>query len=103
MGEESAQRRFNNNLKAAKKYLDTPKNMYTIIIINDPNCPFHLERIRKDTKKGDEVLKIRLVLDKVSDLDKKLCSEYIMSDRIFTKGILLKKYKEQDFDFIPIN
>jgi len=102
MVDEKIKRRMRDTIKAAKEELGRPKELYRVININDPECPFHLERFRKSEEKGSEVLKIRIVLDRVSDEDIYLCKEYKMPGKIFTKLIMCKKLGQREFETIEV-
>ena len=86
-------------IEAAKKEIGTPKEAYNVIRLHDSNCPFHLERFRKHEKKGDEIWKVRVVLDCITDRDRQLCQDYFMCDRIFTKVIMCKEYNSRGFTY----
>ena len=88
MGEEAIVKKLNAAIDILMDKYDP--EFFTRIKIKDPTCPYHLEIFRRSKKKGDEVLKFRVALDKISDLDIKLCQNYYMPDGIFTKFIACK-------------
>ncbi|MDW7759443.1 MAG: hypothetical protein SCM96_02265 [Acidobacteriota bacterium] len=90
-------------IKSVRAWLDSPLGMYRIIELNDPTCPFHLERIRNSQNKGDEVLMIRVVEGPIADRDRQLCHNYRLPGRIFTKGIVSRTPGEKKFDFVEIS
>ena len=99
LSEYAIQQRLYRTIKRAQTELSTPKCMYRVIRLNDPTCPFHLERFRLAHDRGDEILKVRIALDCVSDDDKKLCENFIMPGRMFTKCIMCKKAGGKDFEY----
>lgn len=89
MTEEMTKRQINDAVNSlANKY---PKGLYRKIKIKDSSCPFHLEIFRDSEEKGEEVLKFRITFEKISDTDEKLCREYRMPGKVFTKIIACKK------------
>ena len=89
MSEEAIKRKMSNAINSlANKY---PRELYRKIKIKDSSCPFHLEVFRDSEEKGEEVFKFRVVLGEMSDTDEKLCREYKMPSKVFTKIIACKK------------
>jgi len=53
-----------------------------VIMLRDPDCPFHIEHIRKK-----EIRKIRVTIDKIDPFDEKICRKFILPSELFTKEI----------------
>lgn len=98
----ATQKKLNRAISSAKKIMGEPGELYEVIKIYDPTCPFHLERFRKSSEKGDEILKIRIVLDKIREEDKKICQDYKMPSKIFTKLIMCKRTDGKGFDYLEV-
>jgi len=97
MPEENIKKKINNAIDSlANQY---PPPLFKKIKLRDTSCPFHLEVFRDSEDKGSEVFKFRVTLDEITEQDEKLCREYRMPGRIFTKIIACKigrnwRYKE---------
>ena len=100
MSYSAEQNRFNRALDAAVR--EWPQNLYNVIRLRDPVCPFHLEVCRKSESRGVEVFKVRVVLGDASDHDVKICQQYRMSSAFFTKLILTKERGKRGFKYINI-
>ena len=88
MGEKKIKQQMDRAVDILSRQYNS--DIFTKIKIKDSDCPFHLEVFRKSKKKGDEVLKFRVTLDVISELDIKLCENYPMPEGIFTKFIACK-------------
>jgi len=93
MSEEAVKRKLNNAIDSlANKY---PATLYRKIKIGDASCPFNLEIFRDSEEKGSEVFKFRVILDEITEIDIRLCQEYRMPGKIFTKIIACKSGRNE--------
>lgn len=99
MADLKTKQRLYKTIRAAKEYLDHPKNMWNVIILDDTTCPFHLERSRRSEERGRDVQKFRVVLDEITDDDIKACQNFVVSRDVFTKAILVKKPNARNFEY----
>ena len=83
MAEEAIMKQRNRIIDAVKR--EFPKSLYKHLRVYNPECPFDLEVFRDDEEKGDEVFKVRVVVGRVTELDRKLCRDYRMCNKVFTK------------------
>ena len=100
MPEETYKRRLNRTISRAMNNLDQPKGMCRIIRLRDKNCPFHIEWMFPK-RKPQVMMKIRIVLDEVTEKDKKLAQEFSVPD-ICSKWIWLKEEDKRGFEPIEI-
>ena len=102
MPDEPVKKRLRRAIQAARDVIDSPLGMYRIIEISDPSCPFHLERFRNHQEKGDEVLKVRVCLDRITDHDLRLCRDYQLPRKVYTKIIFCKLPGAKDYELVEI-
>lgn len=102
MPDESIKQRFRRATKAVLDELNRPKGFYKFIVIGDPSCPFQIERWRDHPEKCDEVLKVRVCLDKITDHDIDLCKRYNMPGKIFTKLIMCRRADSKECETVEI-
>ena len=102
MPDESVKQRLRRAIHAVRSMLDSPPGMYRIIELSDSTCPFHLERWRNHAEKGDEVWKVRVCLDQITDYDFGLCKGYNMPGKIFTKLIVCKRPGNKEYETVEL-
>ena len=88
MAEDKATRVLNSAIKSAINILNNPPGSCRVVRLSDPDCPFHIECIRyKETRK------IRVVIDKITDEDRRLCREWNsdLNKNQYTIELWLKK------------
>ena len=95
MSEEAIVRRQNRAVDLAISMLRKSSGSGRAIRITDPDCPFHIQFCRKK-----EYRIIRIILDKITEQDKRLCQEWEFNESVFTKEMWLKKHNECGFDQI---
>ena len=88
MSEERTMRELNNAIDSLRN--KHPVHLFKTIKIKDASCPFHLEVFRDSELKGDEVLKYRVTLNRITTEDETLCRNYKMPGKVFTKKIACK-------------
>ena len=87
-------KKLNRAISAAKKSLtNNGTKEDRVIIIRDPDCPFHIEYIRRK-----EIRKIRITLGVISPSDEKLCRQFTLPGTLFTKEIWCRHHAVHGFD-----
>lgn len=97
MAEEAVMKKRNRIIAAVKR--EFPRSLYERIRLTDPCCPFDLEIFRKDEEKGDEVFKIRVAVDAITDRDRTVCRDYKMCGKIFTKLVAYRPHGEKNVKY----
>lgn len=100
MPEETYKRRFNRTVNTAMASLDQPKGMCRIIRLRDKSCPFQIEWMFPK-RKPVVMMKIRIVLDEVTEKDRRLAEEFTVPD-ICSKWIWFKEKDGRGFEPIEI-
>ena len=98
MSEEAIKQQQRKDVRAARAYLDRPHGMFNVIVLNDPDCPFHLERVRASEDHGDETLKV-CVTRTASPEERNRCIAYRQPKKLFTKAFLKRSDGRQDFEY----
>lgn len=100
MSENEVNRKINNAIKTITNKF--PKPFFKAIKLNDSTCPFHLEIFRNEEGKGDEIFKFRITLDSITEEDIRLCREYKLPEKIFTKIIVCKKREHGKYEYLTV-
>lgn len=93
MAEENVKKRLNRAIRAAIKILESVD--YKIMVLGKANV-FNIEVIREK-----EIKKIRIVVDKITDKDKKLVKDFKLPE-ICTKESWCRNHSDRDFEIVII-